>query len=137
MKLLKDLKQIAKQESITNYKIAMSSDLTQSTVGRILNGEQMPRLDTFEKMADACGYTIIISQKSQIPEYRKRLEKLIKDVCHEDFYTENEYKRVVEEYLRKRNTSIEKLIKGFELGIKKGYSIKEQEGIINELLNEK
>jgi len=53
----------AERRGITRYKIAQATGISESTLGRIVNSGNMPKLDTAEAIAEAIGYRLRLERR--------------------------------------------------------------------------
>lgn len=63
--LIEILKEERKKLEISKYKLGKESNISHTTIMRIENGEVMPSLDTFVKLAEALGYDLELIKKSE------------------------------------------------------------------------
>ena len=50
----------AERRGVTRYQISKATGMPQSQIGRIASGENVPKLDTAERVAAAIGYRLTI-----------------------------------------------------------------------------
>ena len=60
---LRDLIRTAEREGITRYEITKRTGISSGQLSRVLHSEGSMRLDTAERIAEACGRRIIITDK--------------------------------------------------------------------------
>jgi transcriptional regulator with XRE-family HTH domain len=55
---------LAQRRGMTRYAIAKSAGMKQAQLSRIADGENVPRLDTAERIAKAIGASLILSYET-------------------------------------------------------------------------
>lgn len=62
-KIIDAILQQCKNERITQKEIAEKTGVTEAAMSRYFNKNRSPRVETAEKMLDACGLEIVIKEK--------------------------------------------------------------------------
>jgi len=65
--LIKQLKEERTKLQITKNKLGENSNTSHTTIARIENGEVMPTLETFIRIADSLGYDVELVKKDNSP----------------------------------------------------------------------
>jgi transcriptional regulator with XRE-family HTH domain len=71
------LRHARRRARLTQRQLAEKTGVPQSTVGRIEAGTTMPRVDTFERLLEACGMDIELSHKRGVGVDVTLIERLL------------------------------------------------------------
>src|SRR3954452_11814932 len=78
MNVGRTLRHARRRARLTKRQLAEKTGVPQSTVGRIEAGLTMPRVDTFEKLLEACGMDIELTHKRGVGVDVTLIEDMLK-----------------------------------------------------------
>ena len=87
--LIEILKEERKKLEISKYKLGKESDVSHTTIARVENGEVIPSLDTFVKLAEALGYDLELIKKSESSVSISKQTETSRKYCAQLYEQEN------------------------------------------------
>ena len=83
MNVGRTLRHARRRARLTQRQLAEKTGVPQSTVGRIEAGTTMPRVDTFERLLEACGMDIELTHKRGVGVDVTQMQGLLRMTPHE------------------------------------------------------